>query len=147
MIKGGKGTQLKMFMSASEIRQEHRIHWSELEDYDKRGKLAERSVPAFFDAKRAEAEESGHAEAIRQGGGGIDKPIHLSTASVASDMRVHKDRPGLVGGMHRVAVMLHEDPDRLLPVVHHEDIAHAKIGHVDSTMAGPFRKRQDFPYS
>ena len=143
------GEQLKMLMSANEIREQHRIHWPDLVDMVSRGKVTPQygnpKAEDLWRGKLEEAEEphnmgggrwESHADAIRRGEGGIDKPLHLARASVAADMKIHRDRPGIVGGHHRLAVMLQHDPDKLLPVVHHESIMEAKYGSPDAPTTG-----------
>ena len=53
-------------------------------------------------------------------------PIPLAHLANPVDKDVDP-RPMVAGGQHRIAAMMHLNPDQLLPVVHHEDIIEAKM--------------------
>jgi hypothetical protein len=53
-------------------------------------------------------------------GGGVHSPINLM------ETKGELGKPQVAGGHHRVAVMLNERPDELMPVLHNEDFGQAR---------------------
>lgn len=51
---------------------------------------------------------------------GVKYPVHLGQTKGS------QGKPQVVGGHHRMAVMRNLNPDQLMPVLHHQDLKHAR---------------------
>jgi hypothetical protein len=66
------------------------------------------------------------AHDMRPGGEGFRGVIHLATGQFGQS-----GKPSIAGAHHRIAAMGEIDPDRLLPVIHHNRMADARHGRSD----------------
>ena len=131
-IKGRAGEQLRMFMTANEIKTQYRPHVGDLmpetsseEDPEPHPETADE----LWQRKADESWDTGLANDLMEHG--VQKPVHL----VTSTSRV-------AGGHHRIAFMGEESPNELMPVVHHADFYDAKY---NQGVGG--RERKDYRYS
>ena len=132
-------TPMQMFHSAREIMTGWRAHEGDRRFVDstvsaggKRGFGVETDTQ-MWDRKLSEASNKGYAQVHQYGStlvehlssGGDMSPIPLSHLPNPVDKDTDP-RPMVAGGQHRIASMMHLNPDQLLPVEHHESILHAK---------------------
>lgn len=76
------------------------------------------------------ADRGGYQQTLAQhlSSGGMHNIQPIPLGHLANPVDKHLDpRPMVAGGQHRIAAMMHLNPDQLLPVVHHEDIIEAKL--------------------
>lgn len=118
--------QLKMFMSANEIKGQYQPLDGDREGYEDDNevwdrKLSEASAPKpYYDMahEKVVLNSGSHLDHLKTHG--VTQPVHLGNEYGSSGRRE------VVGGHHRVAVMSHLSPDQLMPVLHHEDIWEAQ---------------------
>lgn len=143
---GQQFTQLPMFMSAREITQSHQSLFGDRKRID-RG-LHRENDAMLYRRKYEEAKDStddewsdfstSHRDHMQKYG--VTSPVHLGVTprglggfadnpgvrariQDVADMTQGQDRdwrPVVAGGHHRIGTMLHEQPDRLMPVMWHE---------------------------
>jgi len=122
-IMGGKGEQLKMFMSPREI--ESRVQGYGDFGMKAPGRVGENSYgtpteamerldSGMLDIKRARTEKSGMALSVALDG--VHKPIELKHGAMPEEGR---GEAWVENGHHRLINQSDADPDRLMPVVHH----------------------------
>jgi hypothetical protein len=149
---GPQFEQLPMFMSAREITTSHqpldfdrqsvnaeghppewyRIHrgMSTNDAYKHHGPFVQENDDQLYDRKRQEAESRPLAQDIKDHGVGM--PVLLEDGSNPHGGGA-QGRRQIVGGHHRVAVMLDHAPDQLMPVRWHRDLRDAqRSGDYDS---------------
>ena len=119
--------QLKMFMSAREIRAGYQGS-----DYD-RQKTYPSGEPSrletddeLFDRKTVESTTKDWDNLYgRIADEGVTHPVHLSHQFGS------QGKKQIGEGHHRIAASEHIDPDRLMPVLHHEDVRAVGDYHID----------------
>ena len=116
--------QLQMFMPAGELRQDDRVHFSEIErvnpsqtcEYDAR----DETEGELWERKEEEADERGLTGIIRAKG--LMRPVTLWAGSVPVGS------PGqIMDGYHRVAAAHDIDPDMEVPVEHKDSRSRHKF--------------------
>lgn len=131
--------QLKMFMSAHEIKGEYQPLDGDRSGYETDDEVWERKLDEATNNRTHWDDDEGvltrypatQTEHIRQHG--VTQPVHLGSGNSWGD----SNKRQVAGGHHRIAVMGHLNPDQLMPVLHHTGF-HAAIS--DQT-------NQAYPYS
>lgn len=140
---GNQFKQLPMFMSANEIKADYQPLPGDKKMKRKPGSSGWGSESYTYEQDDAlyarKANEAKHrGKGIRSGGPslhqsieqqGVQTPVHLGTETPNKKYwfdSMSSDKPPVLGGHHRVAVMGEVAPDKLIPVMHHKDIMGAR---------------------
>ena len=110
--------QLKMFMSAREVRASYQASdWDRMKTHPQGEPSRMETDDEVYDRKLVESRSKDwgylHKSIAAEG---VHRPVHLS-AQFGS-----QGKPEVGEGHHRVAAAMDIDPDRLMPVLHHEDM-------------------------
>jgi hypothetical protein len=144
--------QMKMFMSAREIRSSHKPLQGDFEEVDDwmDGMSADEddatrmeTEDELWNRKTEEAEDSGLYEDIEERG--VQKPVHLSAYTADDRHYQGGGHERILGGHHRIAVMGETRPDDLMPVLHHRNLFDAQG--VDSGHTLHDQRGRPYPYS
>lgn len=129
--------QLPMFMSAREIRSQYQALDGDRLAVNADGQPEAYRVHGPFSA--VENDDQLYARKLRESGGdlgrdikanGVTDPILLEDGSDPNGGG-SQGRMQVIGGHHRVAVMLDHAPDQLMPVEHHRNLRAAKKSRPD----------------
>jgi len=124
--------QLPMFMSAREIKSQYQPLDADRLSVNADGHAEAFGVKGPFSLM--ESDYQLYARKLRESGGdlerdimanGVTNPILLEDGTDPNGGGWH-GRMQIVGGHHRVAVMLRRAPDQLMPVEHHKNLRAAK---------------------
>jgi len=127
--------QLPMFMTGNEIMQSHQAsEWDRMPKRPARGGVATglESHADVMDRKLTESKKEGGGKLYRSvAAEGVQQPVHLSHQFGRPDSS--GTRKGQIAeGHHRVAISLDTDPNRYIPVIHHNTVDDAGLYILDN---------------